>query len=72
MSALNVGDRVEVRDEGLAKLRDIMRRATGKEPEPNHLGKVEEIWEEGRTILVLFDDDYAAPYPADMVFRLEA
>jgi len=66
---LSVGDKVEVLDPGLAMLR---RFSGGK---PNHHGKVSEIWDDG-TILVEFplsgeNHSQAAPYPANMVRKLE-
>jgi hypothetical protein len=67
--AFKPGDRVYVADPGLAELRAIMRRATGKEPPPNHHGTVEEVWPNG-TVLIDFDDGCAAPYPPAEVRRL--
>lgn len=70
------GDRVYVTDPGLARLRDVMREATGKEPAPNHHGTVHEVWDDG-TIEIWFDNadgegqGQSAPYPADEVRRLE-
>lgn len=64
------GDRVFVTDPGLAQLREIMRRATGKEPEPNHHGTVDEVWDDGATILINFDDGSGAPYPVAEVRHL--
>lgn len=69
------GDRVFVVDEGLARLRDIMRRATGSAPPPNHFGTVEEVWDDG-TVLIAFDENgiegagNVAPYPPGEVFLL--
>lgn len=63
------GDRVYVTDPGLAAMRDIMRRATGVEPAPNHHGTVEEVWDSG-SVLIYFDDGVGAPYPADEVRHL--
>jgi len=64
------GDRVFVTDPALAKLREIMRSATGAEPKPNHHGTVEDVWEDGNTILIYFDDGGGAPYPVDEVRHL--
>jgi hypothetical protein len=69
--ALNVGDRVQVNDPGLAQLRAIMRRATGQEPAPNHHGTISEVWDEDGEYLIDFDDGGAAPYPFADVSRLE-
>ena len=63
------GDRVYVTDPALAAMRDIMRKATGREPAPNHHGTVEEVWD-GGSILIYFDDGAGAPYPADEVRHL--
>ena len=64
------GDRVYVTDAGLAELRAIMRRATGTEPAPNHHGTVNEVWDDGKTILIYFDDGVGAPYPVEEVRHL--
>lgn len=64
------GDRVLVTDAGLAALRDVMRRATGQEPAPNHHGTVERLMDDGQ-VLIHFDDGIGAPYPADQVRDLE-
>ncbi len=70
MAEVSVGDQVAVIDPGLAQLREIMRRATGREPAPNHHGVVEEI--QGDTAYVLFDDTgQLAPYPLAEVQRRE-
>jgi len=69
MNELQVGDPVEVLDEGLAMLRRIC-----PDMPPNHHGTVAEIWQDG-TVLVEFpisEDDpaehsQAAPYPAAQV-----
>jgi hypothetical protein len=64
----NAGDRVYVIDPALARLRDILRCATGVEPPPNHHGTVDEMWDDG-TVLITFDEDgveaagNSAPYP---------
>lgn len=62
------GERVMVLDDALESLREIMRRATGQEPPPNHHGTVYELWpsengdcEEDR-VLIYFDDGGSAPY----------
>ena len=55
------GDRVQVIDPALDQLRDIMRRATGEEPSPNHHGTVDRV--EDDEILINFDDGGCAPYP---------
>lgn len=68
MKNFKPGDRVYVTDEGLAALRRIMREATGKEPEPNHWGRVDEV-RDGE-VLVTFDDGGCAPYPLYEVERL--
>jgi hypothetical protein len=77
MARVQVGDRVYVNDPGLAQLRDIMRRATGKEPPPNHYGIVDALWDDAEgTVLITFDEDgvvgagNSAPYPIDDVFPL--
>jgi len=65
-------------DPGLAQLREIMRRATGVEPAPNHHGTVEQVLEEDGMVLINFDEDgvegagNAAPYPFDEVRLLKA
>lgn len=61
MSTYKTGDRVYVTDPGLAQLREIMRRATGAEPPPNHHGTVVDQWE--GSVLIEFDDGGSAPYP---------
>jgi hypothetical protein len=74
MAAVAAGDRVYVTDQGLARIREIMRQATGKET-PNHHGTVDEVWEDG-TVLINFDEDgvegagNVAPYPPEEVRRL--
>lgn len=70
MSEFKRGDRVLVTDPALANLREIMRQATGREPTPNHHGTVYEVWDDGATILIYFDDGVGAPYPAAEVERL--
>jgi len=65
-ATFNPGDRVYVTDPALAQLREIMRRATGVEPMPNHHGTVEEVWDSGN-ILIYFDDGGGAPYPVNEV-----
>lgn len=70
MTEFAVGDRVYVTDPGLAQMRAIMRQATGREPEPNHHGTVDEIYEDG-TLLINFDAGSAAPYPPDETYHLE-
>jgi hypothetical protein len=70
-SVLAAGDRVFVTDQALANLREIMRKATGTEPAPNHHGSVLEVWADG-DVLICFDDGAAAPYPADLVRHLPA
>ncbi len=73
---LQVGDRVEVLDPGLANLRAILTKH-GLDPGPNNHGTVAEIWDDG-TILVEFpvnkgeegEHSQVAPYPASMVKRL--
>ncbi len=75
MTDFKPGDRVYVTDEGLAQLRDVMRRATGHEPPPNHYGTVNDIWEDG-TVEIWFDNEdgegqgSSAPYPASEVRHL--
>lgn len=71
MSNLTVGQRVYVLDQGLAELRSIMLRATGSQPKPNHRGTIAELWDEGQTVLIDFDDGAAAPYPVAQVRPLE-
>ncbi len=71
----SVGDRVYVTDPGLAQLREVMRRATGSEPAPNHHGTVEEVFDDG-TVLITFDEGgveaagNSSPYPPGEVRRL--
>lgn len=69
MKELQVGDRVYVTDPALAAMRDIMRRATGTEPKPNHYGIVASV--DGDRVLVTFDDGMAAPYSASDVRPLD-
>ena len=72
MTTFKAGDRVYVTDEGLAQLRDVMRRATGHEPPPNHHGTVHEVWPDG-SIEIWFDNEdgegegQSAPYPSEQV-----
>lgn len=69
MGTLKVGDKVEVLDPGLARLRALMPDAP-----PNHYGTVAEIWDDG-SILIEFPIGYddpeqhsqIAPYPRHMV-----
>lgn len=65
-----IGDKVEVIDAGLL----MLQRFAPKKSEPNNVGKIAEILEDG-SILVEFklsgkDHSQVAPYPADMVRRL--
>lgn len=69
MSEFSKGDRVYVTDPALAQMREIMRRATGSEPTPNHHGTVEEVWDDG-DVLIYFDVGVGAPYPAGEVRHL--
>ncbi|WP_419708008.1 hypothetical protein [Promicromonospora sp. NFX87] len=69
MAEVRVGEQVEVLDEGLAQLREIMRRATGREPKPNHHGVVEQI-EDGLVYILFNDTGQLAPYPLAEVRRL--
>lgn len=69
MTTFEPGDRVYVTDPALAAMRDIMRRATGQEPTPNHHGTVDEVWADG-SVLINFDDGVGAPYPPAEVERL--
>lgn len=67
---LEVGDEVEVLDEGLAMLRRMMPGMP-----PNHHGKVSEVWAD-RRILVEFElsgenHSQAAPYEAGLVRKME-
>jgi hypothetical protein len=78
MARVQVGDRVYVNDPGLARLPDIMRRATGAEPPPNHYGIVDALWADAEgTVLITFDVDgvvgagNSAPYPMGDVFLLD-
>jgi hypothetical protein len=66
--SFEVGDRVEVLDEGLAKLRAIVPGAP-----PNHHGVVEEIWSDGNLLIIFDDTEQSAPYPPNLVrLRSEA
>jgi hypothetical protein len=47
-----------------------MKQVTGEEPSPNHHGTVEEIWDNGNTLLIYFDDGGGAPYPVEDVRHL--
>lgn len=69
MNEFKPGDRVYVIDEGLAQMRAIMARSTGIE-KPNHHGTVDEVWENGATLLINFDDGVGAPYPVNEVRAL--
>lgn len=69
MSELKAGDRVYVIDEGLARLRAILKDATGEAP-PNHHGTIDYITD-GQA-LINFDDGACAPYPLEDVRPLEA
>lgn len=71
MTPFKPGDRVFVIDAGLQQLREIMHRATGKPPTPNHHGTVEEYWSDSETVLIDFDDGGSAPYPIADVRHLE-
>lgn len=68
------GDRVYVTDPALAELRAIMR-SYGHEPQPNHIGTVHEVDEDGY-IEIWFDNEdgpgqgQGAPYPHDQVRHL--
>jgi hypothetical protein len=66
------GDRVYVTDPALARLREIMRSATGQEPAPNHHGTVEDPEFGGGQILIYFDDGGSAPYPESQIRPLTA
>ena len=66
-----IGDKVEVIDAGLL----MLQRFAPKKSKPNNVGKIAEILEDG-SILVEFnlsgkDHSQVAPYPADMVRRLD-
>ena len=61
VTQFKVGDKVLVLDEGLAMLRRIC-----PDMPPNHHGVVSEVWDDG-TLLILFDDEQAAPYQPNMV-----
>lgn len=71
-SKFHKGDRVYVTDPALAQMREIMRRATGTAP-PNHIGTVDEVWDDDGMVLIAFDENgvegagNAAPYPLDEV-----
>lgn len=75
MGEFEIGDAVEVLDEGLAMLREFM----GHRAKPNHHGTVKRIMDNG-DILVEFpigDDDpeehsQVAPYPLELVRKREA
>lgn len=58
------GDRVEVSDKALERLRERLREATGQEPRANHRGYVRQVWKDG--LLIDFDDGVCAPYPLDV------
>ena len=68
------GDRVYVDDPALAQLRDIVRRETGEEPEPNHQGTIDHIYD--GMAYIIFDSDEGeamgncAPYPLTQVHLL--
>jgi hypothetical protein len=66
---LAVGDRVRVDDEGLHRLRELMR-SFGRAVPPNHHGTISEVWED--SYLIDFDDGGAAPYPFSDVHPLIA
>lgn len=70
MSTFNPGDRVYVTDPGLEALRDFMRVAFRREPEPNHHGVVAEVRDTGDIVVTFDDDDTSAPYPANQVHHL--
>ena len=70
MSDIKPGDRVADLDPGLAQMRDIMRNATGVEPEPNHYGVVREISDD--TAYIDYDDGLYAPCPLTQLAKLEA
>ena len=75
MSALALGDPVEVLDPGLAALREF----APENAYPNHWGRVAELSEDGKTVTVEFPilnsetpHSQIAPYPTAMVRKREA
>ena len=68
--AFQKGDRVYVVDAGLEKLRELMTRLSGVPAPPNHFGTVESLLDDGE-VLIYFDDEVSAPYPASLVHFIE-
>ena len=69
MTLLKPGDPVYVTDPGHAALRDFLRVAYSREPDPIHYGTVGEIRPDGYVVVVFDDDGTSAPYPSDQVRR---
>ncbi len=65
---LGAGDQVAVDDPELAQLAEILA-AAGEEPAPNNEGVIGGVYEDG-SLLIVFDDGVAAPYPATAVRRI--
>jgi hypothetical protein len=73
-TGFKIGDRVFVTDPGLAQLRDIMARATGTAPKPNHYGTIaDEQYDDinDDSLIINFDDGTAAPYPLAEIRHLK-
>jgi hypothetical protein len=74
MSEFKPGDRVYVTDSALARMRQIMREATGVEPAPNHHGTVDQVAR--GFVYINFDNEdgpgqgSCAPYPPAEVRHL--
>lgn len=63
-TTFNVGDLVEVIDEGLARLRQICPGMP-----PNHHGTVREVMISGRLLIQFDGSDQVAPYPTSKLKR---
>lgn len=59
---MQVGDRVAVRDEGLAMLTSIMLQAGEKPKVANNVGVIDEI-ADGTAFIIFDDSGQCAPYP---------
>lgn len=69
MNRIEAGDRVEDLDSGLAQLRLLMTRV-GADPEPNHIGTVDYVDDNG-TAYINYDDGTYAPQDVRKLRRLE-